>query len=144
MNRDKVVAKRVLTESEIHAIIDTNKRMHTPCIKDNKKLNAATFPDDDDNNIHTCPEDYKSHLELRSAWLAMLCSMLQGIVHPRLPSKTGDLEDIQKKAAKELQKFLYGNLSSIPYRPNDSSQEDLPEKFNVPVHRGEYFIVVQL
>jgi hypothetical protein len=119
--------------------METSSQMHKPCNKDNKKLNADTFPADD--KVHSSPAEYIRHLELREAWLAVCASLFQGIVHPRLPSNTGDLEDIQAKAAKELQKFLFGTEMSVQYSPVGSKDGDIPKKCTLPAHTGIIFII---
>jgi hypothetical protein len=137
VHRDKVVANRILTETEVRTMMDASRRMHTPCSVKKEKLDEHTFPLDDP--LHTSPADYKHHLQLRNEWLAVLCSMLSGIVHPRLPGNTGDLVDIQAKAGKELQKFLFGTAMSVEYHPDGSDSNAVPKHFHVPPHNGNQY-----
>jgi hypothetical protein len=64
-----------------------DKKMHTPCKKENARLTAIP----PGCKKHKSCEDYSDHLQIRTEWLAVLDSFLDGCIHPRLPQNTGEL-----------------------------------------------------
>ncbi len=88
--RDKVKSGRVLSVKEVERIKDVNAKMHTPCAVSKEK--EAFVPEGDKR--HTCPADYKEHLEIRRQWLAVMDSMVRGMINPRLPQNTGSEIDV--------------------------------------------------
>ncbi len=78
---------RILTEEEADEIIEVCRLMHTSCDRSKKKESVDTFPEND--KLHNSPEEYLTHLKYRDGWLAVLGSVLKGVVNPRLPLNTG-------------------------------------------------------
>ncbi len=80
-----MIGNRVLSKDEMIRLIDVDKKMHTPCKKEKSRLLSIPHGD----KKHTSPADYKDHLEIRTSWLAVLDSVLEGCINPRLPIHTG-------------------------------------------------------
>jgi hypothetical protein len=84
--RDKFLAGRTLSASEVERLQDVDKKMHTPCKQETSRLTSIPA----NCTKHTSCDDYKEHLKIRKEWLAVLDAFLDGCVHPRLPQNTGN------------------------------------------------------